>query len=224
VVGPYLRPLQVGVGVRGGGEALVHAFNRVVEARQTDGSLSLLQLDFQNAFNLVSRPRFVAQIRALCPDLLPYVLSCYGGAAHLFVGHHLVSAQRGVHQGDPLAPLLFALAIHPFIRSLSERFEGVLQGWYLDDGNAIGDTSVLRALLEVVITEGPQWGIVLNLQKSLLWWPTYDPRREVGFPVGLRQCRELGVRLLGGPLSTSRGFVSAFVGTKALRLPERWLV
>jgi hypothetical protein len=143
------------VGVRGSGEALVHAFNRVVEARQTDGSLSLLQLDFQNAFNLASRTRFVAQIRALCPDLLPYVLSCYGGAAHLFVGHHLVSAQRGVHQGDPLAPLIVALAIHPFVRSLSERFKGVLQGWYLDDGKAIGDTSVLRALLEVVITEGP---------------------------------------------------------------------
>jgi hypothetical protein len=34
----------------------------------------------------------------------------------------------GVHQGDPLAPLLFALAIHPFILSLAERFEDVLQG------------------------------------------------------------------------------------------------
>eukprot|EP00884_Botryococcus_braunii_P023022 jgi/Botrbrau1/9403/Bobra.0252s0028.1 len=71
VVGPHLRPLQVGVGVRGGGEALVHVLHRVVEARKDDQSVSLLQLDFQNAFNLVSRAKFLSQIRALCPALLP---------------------------------------------------------------------------------------------------------------------------------------------------------
>jgi hypothetical protein len=200
VVGPYLRPLQVGVGVRGGGEALVHAFNRVVEARHHDPSLSLLQLDFQNAFGLVSRAKFLAQIKALCPGLLPYVV-LLRGEAHFFVGQHGVSATRGVHQGDPLAALLFALAIHPFLLMLAERFPDVLQG--------------LRAYLGQVIAEGPSWGFVLNLSKSLLWWPTLDPCRKVGFPAEIRQSRDLGVRLLEGPLSASRVFVSAFVGDKA---------
>eukprot|EP00884_Botryococcus_braunii_P016683 jgi/Botrbrau1/3699/Bobra.0008s0026.1 len=95
---------------------------------------------------------------------------------------------------------------------------GILQGWYLDDGSVIGDTCVLRGYLEQLISEGPRWGIRLNLRKSLLWWPSFDPRREDGFPEELCQNRDLGVRLLGGPLSASRVFVSAFVGDKAIEV------
>jgi hypothetical protein len=45
-VGPYLRPLQVGVGVRGGQSLFLLSFNWMLQARQHDGSLSLLQPDF----------------------------------------------------------------------------------------------------------------------------------------------------------------------------------
>ncbi len=41
------------------------------------------------------------------------------------------------------------------------------------------------------------------------------PLREVGFPKGITQCRDLGLRLLGAPLSVSPGFVSWFVRDKA---------
>ncbi|GJR95485.1 putative reverse transcriptase domain-containing protein [Tanacetum coccineum] len=50
----YLVGLQFGVGVPGGGEAILHAVNHLVEDRGDDVGLSMLLVDFQNAFNLSS--------------------------------------------------------------------------------------------------------------------------------------------------------------------------
>nr|GEW90505.1 hypothetical protein [Tanacetum cinerariifolium] len=51
----YLNDLQFGIGVSGGGEAILHAVNRLIEDRSDDIGLSMLLVDFQNAFNLVDR-------------------------------------------------------------------------------------------------------------------------------------------------------------------------
>ncbi|GJX80609.1 hypothetical protein Tco_0328758 [Tanacetum coccineum] len=50
----YLVGLQFGVGVPGGGEAILYAVNHLVEDRGDDVGLSMLLVDFQNAFNLSS--------------------------------------------------------------------------------------------------------------------------------------------------------------------------
>ncbi|GJY96150.1 hypothetical protein Tco_0512511 [Tanacetum coccineum] len=49
----YLEGLQFEVGVPGGGEAILHAVNCLVEDRGDDVGLSMLLVDFQNAFNLI---------------------------------------------------------------------------------------------------------------------------------------------------------------------------
>jgi Reverse transcriptase (RNA-dependent DNA polymerase) len=99
----------------------------------------LAMLDFRNAFNMVSRESILRQVGELCPEIWRHVAACYGDVGFLYVGEHQVRASIGVHQGDPLGPLLFALAIHPFLISIKERFSGILQGWFLDDGNLIGE-------------------------------------------------------------------------------------
>ncbi|GKF92045.1 hypothetical protein Tco_0278764, partial [Tanacetum coccineum] len=52
-LGGYLDDLQFGFGVSGGGEAILYAVNRLVEDRGDEVGLSMLLVDFQNAFNLV---------------------------------------------------------------------------------------------------------------------------------------------------------------------------
>ncbi|GJR54668.1 hypothetical protein Tco_1405189 [Tanacetum coccineum] len=49
----YLDDLQFGVGVLGSGEAILHVVNRLFEGREDDVGLSMLLVDFKNAFNLV---------------------------------------------------------------------------------------------------------------------------------------------------------------------------
>ncbi|GJR58445.1 hypothetical protein Tco_1500607 [Tanacetum coccineum] len=63
----YLDDLQFGVGVSRGGEAILHAVNRLVEDRRDDVGLSMLLVDFQNAFNLVDRKVMLEEVRMRCP-------------------------------------------------------------------------------------------------------------------------------------------------------------
>ncbi|GKE81758.1 hypothetical protein Tco_1551758 [Tanacetum coccineum] len=49
----YLDDLQFGVRVSGGGEAILHAVNCLIEGHGDDVGLSMLLVDFKNAFNLV---------------------------------------------------------------------------------------------------------------------------------------------------------------------------
>ncbi len=49
---PIFTPFQFGVGCKGGAEAIVHAARALVEEHPDFG---LLALDFENAFNTVSR-------------------------------------------------------------------------------------------------------------------------------------------------------------------------
>nr|GEW65927.1 hypothetical protein [Tanacetum cinerariifolium] len=53
--GGGIRHIAFGVGVAGGSEAILHFMNRLIEAFGDDVGLSMLLVDFKNAFNLVDR-------------------------------------------------------------------------------------------------------------------------------------------------------------------------
>nr|GEV57035.1 hypothetical protein [Tanacetum cinerariifolium] len=85
--GGGIRSIAVGTvwsSVSGGGEAILHVVNRLIEDRGDDVGLSMLLVDFKNAFNLVDR-----------------------------------------------------------------------EAWYLDDDTIVGDTLVVRNILELILKDGP---------------------------------------------------------------------
>lgn len=53
-IGPYPRPLQVGVGVKGGCGRSVHSLNRVVEPRHSDPPLFLRKYTFKMPSTLLA--------------------------------------------------------------------------------------------------------------------------------------------------------------------------
>jgi hypothetical protein len=55
-------PLQVGVAVPAGAEVLIHSIRGLVTAHGSDPSVSLLQIDFKNAFNQVDRATFIQEV------------------------------------------------------------------------------------------------------------------------------------------------------------------
>jgi hypothetical protein len=76
-----LAPLQMGIAVQGGAEAIIHTTRRLVldhAAPLSDPDWALLQVDFSNAFNLVSRDIFSAAILEHFPTLGPWVGSVVG--------------------------------------------------------------------------------------------------------------------------------------------------
>ncbi|GJX35278.1 hypothetical protein Tco_0246835 [Tanacetum coccineum] len=69
----YLDDLQFGVGVSGGGDAILHAVNRLIEGRGDDVGLSMLLVDFKNSFNLVDREVMLEEFRVCCPAISRWV-------------------------------------------------------------------------------------------------------------------------------------------------------
>ena len=74
-----LTPLQVGVGVKAGCEAIVHSVIRTLEDPniQPEERWTLL-LDFSNAFSSISRGRMFKEVRARIPSIAAWMESCYG--------------------------------------------------------------------------------------------------------------------------------------------------
>ena len=124
-----LRPYQFGVGVRGGCEGIIHAVRALLGDEDVpDGEKWLLQVDFENAFNLVDRSKMMAEVRKHLPDIAYWVESMYGVEAFLNMGDISILSSAGVHQGDPLASLLFSLALLPLVDLLAREMTELLEG------------------------------------------------------------------------------------------------
>eukprot|EP00666_Eupelagonemidae_sp_cell4sb_P018063 gene18063-biopygen37043 len=106
----WLWPLQIGVGVPFGVEIGIHTAAQWMERNSDDPDKVFLKVDFENAFNSVDRVAFLREIRSRLPGLSRWAEWCYGTKSKLTFGGQFISSERGAQQGDPLGPLLFALA------------------------------------------------------------------------------------------------------------------
>nr|GEX66549.1 hypothetical protein [Tanacetum cinerariifolium] len=50
------------------------------------------------------------------------------------------------------------------------------KAWYLDDGTVVGDTLVVGKVLELIMEDGPMYGLHLYVYKTRVFWPAEDPR------------------------------------------------
>ena len=77
-----------------------------------------------NAFNECHRSSFLKRLDREFPELIAWVQWCYHCAAELWFGYHHLKSTAGVHQGDPLGPPLFSLAILELVDEVGE-----VPGW-----------------------------------------------------------------------------------------------
>ena len=194
-----LSPLQLGVGVRGGCEAIVHAVSKLLASAPADRCRTLL-LDFSNAFNCVNREAMFAEFRRHLPGLSSWMESCYSCQPILYLGNSTIRSCCGVQQGDPLGPLGFAMTLHPIVERIKSEVPSLaMNAWYLDDGALVGCDGDLAAALRIIEEDGPPVGLHLNRGKSLLYIPQQCESSNTVLPPEI-PVTQSGFTLLGCPI------------------------
>ena len=202
----YLKPRQLGVGIKGGAEALVHAARRFVS--NMPESHVFVKLDFTNAFNSIRRDCVREAVAAHAPGLLFYFDSAYGEVSNLYFGKFTIHSAEGVQQGDPLGPLLFCLTIQPILEGIKSDF---VSG-YLDDIGIGGDIDTVIDDLRLLDNNSKQMGLSLNHHKCEVYglnliindiWR----KGEFNFQEQLIE----NATLLGSPIYTGKGVDEALV-------------
>ena len=160
VVGPELRPVQMGVGTPLGCEAAVHATREFLTAN-TSASATVVKVDIRNAFNTVRRDVLLKSVRDRCPEIYPLAFQAYRTPSPLHFGEHVILSSCGVQQGDPLGPVFFALVVDGCASSL----KAPLNVWYLDDATIAGPAETVAKDLKTLCSELPKLGLELNRSK-----------------------------------------------------------
>jgi hypothetical protein len=118
----YLSPLQVGVAVQGGAEAVTRGLSYLFHHHKRDADVATVSLDGRNAFNVIGRENMLNQVRQHFPALARIAYFLYSGATVLYFGQRgLIMSLCGTHQGCPLGGFFFALALHPLLTELKVR-------------------------------------------------------------------------------------------------------
>ena len=190
------RRLMASIGVPSGVE---HVATTTRIWQQTLGTV--IQLDCANAFNSVDRLAILRGLERFCPELLPYFESVYCGATMPEMraelrkcdgaqkdAVYITLSELGCQQGDPLGPLLFAVAIAHALNPLDEcdvaeacdaepdaGQAGVkntfgLHVAYLDDLNLLVNSIIDQQVVDRVLTTQSRLasiGLRANLTKSL---------------------------------------------------------
>ena len=163
----WLSPLQVGVAVPLGAEAAVHSSRHCVHAHRNNPDKVFLKLDFVNAFNTVDRATVLREVRLRLPAMAPWAEWCYSHHTKLLFQGDALTSEAGVQQGDPLGPLLFALALQPSLCAAG-RSQLDLCFAYLDDVCLAGDYTAVSAALGRLVNAARQVGLHLNVGKCEL--------------------------------------------------------
>ena len=162
-----LLPCQLGVGVRIGCESAVHASRSFIN-HSVDPKV-FLKLDVSNAFNSIDRKTFIGEIGTRYPSLYFLVKKPTPIRPLFFAGKHCIPSSRGIQQGDPLGPALFALAVDKIAKDVSS----VLNIWYLDDATIGGQTSSVFNDATKIINAFKEISLQINSNKCELFILNY---------------------------------------------------
>ena len=130
----FFAPLQYGVATEGGSELLIHQIQLLLESNK---DWVVLKSDVKNVFNTINRSDMIDQVFASFPDIGNHVVRMYSAFSDLVISRGnstvILSSQEGVHQGDPLGPVLFSIAIHSVLLDLQSAHRDFVVLAYLDD-------------------------------------------------------------------------------------------
>ena len=160
--------LQVCAGQDAGCEAAIHALLKIFEQEETE---AVMLVEASNAFNSINRIAFLHNVRKICPSIATFTINCYSSSSLLyFVGGTEMSSAEGTTQGDPIAMLIYAIAVIPLIIHAVQKLHGdttnTKAAGYADDLFSGGTIIRLRKMWDIVKDLGPEYGYYQQADKT----------------------------------------------------------
>ena len=158
-----LLPIQLGVSVKGGAEAAVHAVRTFI-TNYIDSSdhKIIVKLDMMNAFNSVRRDHVMQTCMNRTPEIAKLSFLAYSKPSSVIASGHSITSSTGVQQGDPIGPLLFAFAVD----QIASGIESELPVWYLDDATIGGSPESVLSDVQRCVTGLRRIGLIVNPKKT----------------------------------------------------------
>ncbi len=180
---------------------------------------AFLKLDFANAYNNMFREAILRAVQERAPGLLPVArVLCGAESRHWWYdayGHgKRISATRGVDQGCPLSPALFAIGLAPALDLLRAALRALDPDAYvfsyLDDIHVVVDPQHVKEVFALVEEHFTPLGLSLNASKSEAWRP--EASGFIPLPPGVQRVAAM----------TVMGAASIWVPDDQARVPLGW--
>ena len=213
-VGRVLSPLQLAVRITDG-TCIIAATAQATFTHGRGGALccDILKTDIKNAYGTVLRTSILRGLRKYAPGLVRWFIISYGGPTRLFHSVHgfVGWVREGVKQGDPMATILFAVALQEAIIRINEHVRDQHQGaptaraWgFADDIDLHGDGERLLDNIDhykAIIRDLTGMELCLPKCTLLVSGPVNEVVRTKAATLGISVATE-GMVVMGVPVGT----------------------
>jgi hypothetical protein len=155
-----------------GTEKMLHSI-RI--AREANISLDFMQSDYKNGFNEIHRSQIIKESAEHAPKFLSYLVNSLSPITELTYigfekGSRTIKSSMGCPQGAPLGSINYSLATKTFNEQINEivNTQGGLFRAYVDDVGVVAKTETILDVIRYQQTEGPKYGVHLNLEKEII--------------------------------------------------------
>ena len=115
-----------------------------------------------NAVNSFRRYHVLQTCLDRTPEIAKLSFLAYNKSSSVIASGNLMTSSTGVQQGDPISPLLYALAVD----QIASGVEFELNVWYLDDATIGGSPESVLSDVQRCITGLRRIGLIVNPKKS----------------------------------------------------------
>ena len=163
-------------------------------------------VDATNGFNELSKYAMLWNVRHRWAAGARFAFNSYRHNLTLVVrtndaeAAYWLEGQEGISQGDPLAMLLYGVALMPLAERMQQAVPSALQPWFADDSAIAGTSEQCAECLEFLCEQGPDYGYFPEPEKSWHICKTQDEAEaKVAFMVrDMKVNFTRGHRYLGG--------------------------